>query len=133
MKKLLFLALFSFLVLNYGQASVFIESNSAIENLNENCISSRISVEFQTSSSLDNLQLVGVQQLEFTDINGGLQVIYLTVDGSASIGNTLNADFSTSANLSGLSANENQELVFVHAITGATVTVDFIIIETVMH
>ena len=132
MKKLLFLAIFSFLLFSYGQATVCTDTYNPIVNTCERIASSHISIEFEAEESLIGLGLVSSQQLLFTDGSGNTHTINVSVDASFTSGTTLDASFSTSSNLSGLTAQEGQQLQMVD-VNGITITVEFIVVDQIMH
>ncbi len=133
MKKLLFLAIFSFTFFYYGQAAVIDGVETPVENTCELTASTYLSIEFEAEESLDGLGLISAQQLVFTDASGNSHTINVSVDTSISSGATLNASVMTSSNLTGLTAQEGQQLEMIDMVGGLTVTVDFIIIDQVIH
>ncbi len=138
MKKLLFLASFSFLFIQLAQALVLpqVDFSTEIilsESVTATVVSTQVEVIFGNGGDLSNLDLINSQQLYFTDASGATVSVDLQVQSDISLGTTLNIAFSTATSLNGLTAHTSQGLDFVHAITGAATTVDFIVIDIVGH
>ena len=136
MKKLLFLATFSFLFVQLSKAVVlpsFDFSTEIIISETTAAAATQVEAVFGDGGDLSNLNLINSQQLSFTDALGATVLVDLQVQSDATIGNKLNVVFTTTANLNGLSAHSSQQLDFVHASIGATNTVSFIVIEIIGH
>ena len=136
MKKLLFLASFSFLFVQLAQAIVLPQVDFSAETIfseSTTTATTQIQVTFGSGGDLSNLDLINSQQLSFKNASGVIVLVDLQVQSEMSIGTSLNVVFDTASNLSGLTADISQKLNFVHASTGVATTVDFIVIDTIIH
>ncbi len=138
MKKLLFLATFSFLFIQLAQAIVLPQADFSKEIIFSEAataskVTTQVEIIFGNGGNLNNLDLINSQQLSFKNLSGASVLVDLQVQSDVSIGTTLNVVFSITTNLTGLTADTSQRLDFVDVITGATASVDFIVIEIIGH
>ncbi len=132
MKKLLFLALFCSLNLFNGNATVTPGYGIPISDEKVDCLT-QISVEFSTGTSLAGLDLLLSQALDFSDGNGETSTIQLSIHNKTITGGVVHVDFTTNVKLDGLSIHLSQQLDFVSMTTGTASTINFIVVDHIIH